>query len=100
MLHFCSRNYRQCLYRELRNAFIRKSFKENILADEAEMAFDIEQQNLSSAIAAQLKQKSSLHPIGVCHYCDSTVNLKQLFCNSDCAKDWEREDKQRRVAGK
>jgi hypothetical protein len=70
------------------------------MADEVDMAFDVEQQNLNSAIAAQLKQKSSLHPIGVCHYCDTTVNLKQLFCNSDCASDWERIDKQRKASGK
>lgn len=69
------------------------------MADEADLAFDVEQQTINSAINAQRKQKTRLHPIGVCHYCHSTVNAVQLYCNSDCAEDWDREDRLRRDAG-
>jgi hypothetical protein len=76
------------------------TIKDTTMADEADLAFEVEQQSLNSAIAFQLKQKPRLHPKGECHYCDTTVSAQQLFCNSDCAAEWERVDKQLRAAGK
>lgn len=70
------------------------------MADEADLAHEVEQQAITSAINALQKQKPQLHPIGVCHYCDAVVGEKQLFCDHDCADDWEKIQQQQRRLGR
>lgn len=31
-----------------------------------------------------------LQPCGACHYCNSYVRGKQLFCGKECSQDWEK----------
>src|SRR4051812_44953601 len=70
------------------------------MADEADLAFDSEQRHLSHALAAQRQRGSVLRPIGCCHYCGNDEAIEQrLFCDSDCASDWDYQDTLRRKLG-
>ena len=69
------------------------------MADEADLAFDSEQRHLSQALAAQRGARAKLQPNGLCLHC-GTENLgERLFCDADCAGDWEYEDSLRRRLG-
>jgi predicted nucleic acid binding AN1-type Zn finger protein len=73
---------------------------EPIMADEADLAFDSEQRHLTMALAAQRKRHGVLQATGACHNCGNTEGIEQrLFCDSDCAADWEYEDSLRRRLG-
>jgi hypothetical protein len=73
---------------------------EATMADEADLAFDSEQRHLSQALAAQRSRGGVLQPIGSCHHCGNDEGIGQrLFCDTDCAADWEYEDKLRRRLG-
>ena len=68
--------------------------------DEADLAFEWEQRNLAQALAAQRKRDSRLQPTGSCHNCESPVaDTGHLFCDADCAADWEYEHALRRKLG-
>jgi predicted nucleic acid binding AN1-type Zn finger protein len=74
--------------------------REQSMADEADLAFDSEQRHLSTALAAQRSRSAALRPAGSCHYCGNDDGLaERLFCDSDCAADWEYEDALRRKLG-
>ncbi len=62
------------------------------MADEADMAFALEQQAREAAILDRRNARPVLVANGECHYCGEHVEgANQLFCDLDCAKDWERE---------
>jgi hypothetical protein len=62
------------------------------MADEADIAFDTEQRHLAHALAAQRARNAVLKPAGACHNCENTVGIAdRLFCDADCAADWEYE---------
>ncbi len=62
------------------------------MADEADLAFAVEQQALESAIAAQRRSRTTLQATGSCHYCGETLEGGNAhFCDIDCAKDYEAE---------
>ena len=68
--------------------------------DEADLAFDSEQRYLSQALAAQRSRTGGLKASGTCHYCGNAEGLEErLFCDSDCAGDWEYEDSLRKRLG-
>jgi hypothetical protein len=70
------------------------------MADEADLAFDSEQRHLRHALAARQGRSSVLQPVGSCHNCGNTEGIAQrLFCDGDCAEDWEYEDTLRRRLG-
>ncbi|MGE4240560.1 hypothetical protein [Ramlibacter sp.] len=70
------------------------------MADEADLAFDSEQRHLSQALAAQRQRSSALKPVGYCHHCAEDRGIDdRLFCDSDCAADWEYEDALRKRLG-
>jgi len=69
------------------------------MADEADLAFDSEQRHLALALAAQRRRHGGLRPIGLCHHCGGSGIEDRLFCDSDCASDWEYEDSLRRRLG-
>jgi len=70
------------------------------MADEADLAFDSEQRYLTQALAAQRKRVGVLQPSGACHYCGNTEGIEvRLFCDSDCAADWEYEHSLRQRLG-
>jgi len=68
--------------------------------DEADLAFDSEQRHLGQALAAQRSRSAVLRATGACHYCANDEGLQgRLFCDADCAADWEYEDSLRRKLG-
>jgi len=68
--------------------------------DEADLAFDSEQRHLTFALAAQGARRAALAHAGRCHYCGNQEGMaERLFCDSDCAADWEYEDGLRRKLG-
>lgn len=70
------------------------------MADEADLAFDSEQRHLTQALAAQRKRGSVLQPVGSCHNCGNVEGIEvRLFCDSDCAADWDYQDRLRRRLG-
>jgi len=69
------------------------------MADEADLAFDSEQRHLTHALATQRRRNAVLRPRGTCHNCGSDGISDRLFCDSDCAEDWEYEDAVRRKLG-
>jgi hypothetical protein len=70
------------------------------MADEADLAFDSEQRYLTQAIAAQRTGRGILQPTGHCYNCGNDDGIGQrLFCDSDCAADWEYQDNLRRKLG-
>jgi hypothetical protein len=68
--------------------------------DEADLAFDSEQRHLSMALAAQRQKFGVLRPMGACHHCGNEDGIaERLFCDPDCAADWEYENTLRRKLG-
>lgn len=61
--------------------------------DEADLAFESEQRHFAQALAAQRRNSGRLKPIGSCYYCASEESIQdRLFCDTDCAADWEYEN--------
>ncbi len=70
------------------------------MADEADLAFDSEQRHLTMALAAQRSRSAALRPAGHCHHCGEDAAIgERLFCDADCAADWEYEENLRRRLG-
>jgi len=70
------------------------------MADEADLAFDSEQRYLSQALDAQRRRLGALQANGACHFCGNEQGLgDRLFCDRDCAADWEYENSLRRRLG-
>ena len=68
--------------------------------DEAALAFDSEQRYLSQALAAQRSRRGVLQAAGSCHNCGNTDGIAgRLFCDTDCAADWEYETSLRQSLG-
>jgi hypothetical protein len=75
-----------------------QEYQETTMADEADLAFDSEQRHLTQALAAQRKRTGGLRANGACHHC-GTEGIANLFCDTDCAADWEYQDSLRRKLG-
>jgi hypothetical protein len=70
------------------------------MADEADLAFDSEQRHLTQALAAQRRRRGMLQAVGSCHNCGNAEGIAgRLFCDADCAADWEYQDALRRKLG-
>jgi hypothetical protein len=66
------------------------------MADEADLA----NAHIERELAASLRfRRPTLVPCGCCHYCNEDVHPGNLFCNSECAGDWEHEQAARRRNG-
>lgn len=61
-------------------------------ADNSDLATMYEEENLRIALLnAKNTRPNALKPIGECYWCgEETENDKQLFCDSDCTKDFEK----------
>ena len=60
------------------------------MADDADRARQLQQSEIERGIANR-KPTPDLKARGRCYYCESPVGPRQLFCDSDCASDFERE---------
>ena len=72
------------------------------MADEADIAHELEQLALTHALAYR-KGGNSLHPRGFCYNCDEplrptyageTSRHERIFCDKACADDWQKQQKQ------
>jgi len=64
------------------------------MADAADRSADL-QRTANRSAAAVRKAEPDIHPHGRCHnsLCELDVGPGQLFCDSDCAREFERERK-------
>lgn len=69
------------------------------MPDEADLAFDAEQDHLTRALAQQHQHSTLPRPAGYCHNCGSAEVGHRLFCDSECAADWEHQFRVRRKLG-
>jgi hypothetical protein len=69
------------------------------MSDEA----DRSDQKIADAIEQAIMQARSapaLRPNGKCHFCDEPVAAPLLFCDMDCAQDFEAEEDQLKRMGR
>ncbi|TQE92956.1 MAG: DUF2116 family Zn-ribbon domain-containing protein [Spiribacter salinus] len=57
------------------------------------------QADLNRNAATARKPESGLAPEGWCHECGEDVDGRRLFCNSECADQYEHRQQQRRQHG-
>jgi hypothetical protein len=68
------------------------------MPDFIENTFDTEETLLKLRTDAIRNQPRELLPVGCCHWCSEPLhNSQQLFCDPDCAMDWERDRKRGRA---
>jgi len=46
------------------------------------------------------KRNLTIKPIGICYFCYEEIELKNLFCDSDCRDDWQKQEDHRKRVGK
>lgn len=69
------------------------------MADEIDIANEQSERWLNQALANIGKGTPRLAPRGTCYYCDTAFDVadpasaRKLFCDSDCAKDHEEEQR-------
>ena len=69
------------------------------MADDADRAQEqIEAELAHARSAAQTRLK--LLPIGHCHNCDEPLRGGQLFCDHECAEDFEKRERAQAFRGK
>lgn len=75
------------------------------MADEVDVANDSVERALQQAIA-RVRTTPVLPPKGSCYFCEEPLEPfvqdgkpvhRKLFCDRDCAEDWEREQKAKRL---
>lgn len=62
------------------------------MADEADIADIIQARTLERSLHLARTAKPGIVANGHCHFCDEAVQGKQLFCDSHCQQDWERQE--------
>jgi len=72
------------------------------LADEADLANDQADRWLGRALANAAARGPRLAPKGECHYCAHPFDAgplaaQKLFCDSDCAADYDREQRLKKL---
>lgn len=67
------------------------------MADDADRAAERIENVIMDGIAA-CRRSHGLIAVGACHYCGEDCH--GLFCNKDCASDWEYEQARKRANGK
>jgi hypothetical protein len=68
-----------------------------IMADIADIAYDLQEAELNFALHMRRKGPI-LRPVGTCYYCDQDVTGNRLFCDKDCSKDWEDENRVQNIS--
>lgn len=68
------------------------------MADDADRAQDeIEAELAHARSAAQVRRR--LVPTGHCHNCDEHLRAGQLFCDQECASDFEKRERGQALRG-
>ena len=62
--------------------------------DEADAADATVEQNLKRALT---RRHATLVAVGTCYSCAELVSDGRRFCDTDCAQDWERAERARRM---
>ena len=58
--------------------------------DEADTTADRQNIEMELALRELRSKPRELKLIGTCHFCDENVADNALFCDSNCARDWEK----------
>lgn len=69
--------------------------------DDADMS-DIKIENLIRDGINEVRlnaAKNALQPCGVCHWCQEPAKGNVLFCDAECAADWQHERDRRKANG-
>lgn len=66
--------------------------------DEADRAAKYEQQAIKAAISHR-EEVPRLVRNGACHWCEAPVGPRQLFCDSECERDWQKWTRKERSRG-
>ena len=69
------------------------------LSDVSDMATRRENQFLEAALEHCRSQKT-LEPTGLCHFCGEDVGKEAKFCDCDCARDYDHEQRMKKMRGK
>jgi len=69
------------------------------MTDIYDQASDREEQDRNLAIEHHRKANKSLLPVGSCYFCDSAINESRIFCDKECADDWEMEQSAKKRNG-
>lgn len=66
------------------------------MADVCDLSDQKEEQVMQMRVAALRNQPRTTHPIGECHWCEAPFpsDSPKLFCDKDCAMDWEKHGNQ------
>ena len=64
--------------------------------DEADAADATVEQHLKRALT---RRHATLVAVGTCYSCAEPVDAGRRFCDADCAQDWERAERARRMNG-
>jgi hypothetical protein len=72
------------------------------MADEADRADQEVETSLQEALyrIRSVKKAQPAQPRGECFFCEAALDLDKRFCDSDCASDYEREERIRRSTGR
>ena len=54
------------------------------------MTSDRQNIEIELALRELRSARRQLQPVGTCYFCEGNVSEAQLFCDKDCAKDWEK----------
>jgi predicted nucleic acid-binding Zn ribbon protein len=68
------------------------------MADEADMAQE-RMEAEAELLARKPRPKAMPEPTGLCIFCGAPAEHTPHFCSTDCASDWDRENKIRRAQG-
>lgn len=66
------------------------------MADEADLAKDLEEFALKQALAHRKGGGVNLAPRGLCYNCDEPLKEKKPFCDEACRDDWEKQQAAKR----
>ena len=69
------------------------------MADEADMAAP-HTESMNSEGIPKAKEYRRLVACELCPFCSSTVDRGHLFCDTDCAADWQHEQDRRKALGR
>lgn len=64
--------------------------------DDLDRAFELEDMARRVGRERARRHKAGLSPMGECHACGEELSGGKLFCDADCAQEWERQRRLRR----